>query len=102
MEFQEIHALVKTIKADADGYVNICDVAKTVYGPRTKKVINQLEYDDDLFISLRVKGNIHDQAKWKIHKGDALELILRIRDLMIKREIMSPETAEMQVITPVS
>lgn len=99
MEFQEMHALVRTIKADADGYVNICDVAKTVYGPRTKKVINQLEYDDALFISLRIKGNIHDQAKWKIHKGDALEFILRIRDLMINRQIMSPETAALQVVS---
>lgn len=98
MEFQEMHALVRNVKPDTDGYVNICDVAKAVYGPRTKKVISRLEYDDDIFINLRIKGNINDQSSWKIHKGDALELILRIRDLMLQRQMISPQTAALDVI----
>lgn len=99
MEFQEMHALVKNVKSDADKYVNICDVAKAVYGPRTKKVISHLEYDDDIFINLRIKGNINDQSTWKIHRSDSLELILRIRDLMLERQIISPQTAALDIIS---
>lgn len=98
MEFQEMHALVRNVKPDADGYVNICDVAKAVYGPRTKRVISQLEYDDDIFINLRIKGNIHERDKWKIHKGDSLELILRIRDLMLQKQIISVQTGALDIV----
>lgn len=98
MEFQEMHALVKHVKPDTDGYVNICDVAKAVYGPRTKMVINQLDYDDNIFVNLRIKGNIDDRKKWKINKNDALELILRIRDLMLQKQIISEQTGALETV----
>lgn len=98
MEFQEMHALVRHVKPDSEGYVNICDVAKAVYGPRTKKVISQLEYDDDIFINLRIKGNIDDRQQWKINKNDALELILRVRDLMLQKQIISAQTAALEIV----
>lgn len=98
MEFQQMHALVRNVKPDAEGYVNICDVAKAVYGPRTKMVINQLEYDDDIFINLRIKGNIDDRTQWKINKHDGLELILRIRDLMLEKQVISVQTGALDVV----
>lgn len=99
MEFQEMHALVRHIKPDTDGYVNICDVAKAVYGPRTKMVISQLDYDDSIFVNLRIKGNINDRKKWKIHKNDGLELILRIRDLMMQKQLISADTASLKTVS---
>jgi hypothetical protein len=100
MEFQEMHTLVKNIKPDTEGYVNICEVAKAVYGPRTKIIISQLDYDDNIFINLRVKGSIHDRKQWKINKHDALELILRIKDLMVRNEARITETGSLKVVAP--
>lgn len=91
MDFKEMHALVKKAKPDSEGYVNICDVAKVVYGPRTKKIINQLDYDDSIFVNLRIKGDINDRLQWKINKHDSLELMLRVRDLMLKQQIPTKE-----------
>lgn len=93
MNFKEIHAVVKQIGTDKEGYISIASLMKQVLGHQSKFVIQQLEPKHPVLYMLQTKGSNADPSHWKIHAHDSIEFILRVMDMIKDNEDQSASSA---------
>lgn len=82
MNFKEIHAVVKELGTDKEGYVSIAHLMKQVLGHQSKFIIQQLTPNHPALYMLQCKGSNADPSHWKIHSHDSIEFMLRVMDII--------------------
>lgn len=87
MDLKEAHRVVKGINPGKDKYLSVVSITKVLLGHQTKPVLSQLNFNDRIFLGLRMKGDIKDYRKWKIEHTDAIDFALRISDYAEKLDL---------------
>lgn len=81
MDLKEATKVIKNIEPSKnDKYLSIVEITKALLGHQTKHVLSKLDFNDKLFLGLRMKGDIKDYRKWKIERTDAIDYVLRITE----------------------
>lgn len=87
MNFKEIHAIVKSLPTDKEGYIKITHLLKNAFGHQSRYITGQLNPQNPIFHMLRIRGTNEEPGQWKIHAHDSIEFTLRVWDLVKEHSI---------------